>query len=134
MPINPAASTPLHIAVAKSRGVTIDWSDGHKSEFSNEYLRDECPCASCTGSHGTEPQRSNYAAEAAATTTAPAATPFQMFKPNLRMNSIEEVGAYAIRIYWNDAHNTGIYSFDHLRDICPCADCTATRAQHSIES
>lgn len=131
MPTNPAASTPLHIAVAKSRGVTIDWSDGHKSEFSNEYLRDECPCASCTGSHGTEPQRSNYTAEVAA---APAANPFQMFKPKLRMDSIEEVGSYAIRIYWNDAHNTGIYSFDHLRDICPCANCTAARARHSIES
>ncbi len=120
MPNPPASSTPLHIAVSKSRGVTIDWSDGHKSEFSNEYLRDECPCASCTGAHGTEPQRSNYSAEAK---PAAPASPFQMFKPKLRMDSIEEVGAYAIRIYWNDGHNTGIYSFDHLRSICPCKQC-----------
>ena len=121
MQTNPASSIPLHIAVSKSRGVTIDWSDGHKSEFTNGYLRDECPCATCTGAHGTQPQRSNYAAEARA--AAPAANPFQMFKPKLCMESIEEVGSYAIRIYWNDGHNTGIYSFDHLRSICPCSEC-----------
>jgi DUF971 family protein len=121
MQSSPASSNPLHIAVSKSRGVSIDWSDGHKSVFTNEYLRDECPCASCTGAHGTEPQRSNYAAEARA--ASPAANPFQMFKPKLRMDSIEEVGSYAIRIYWNDGHNSGIYSFDHLRSICPCQEC-----------
>lgn len=121
MQITPASSNPLHIAVTKSRGVAIDWADGHKSEFSNEYLRDECPCASCTGAHGTEPQRSKYTEEA----NAPAANPFQMFKPRLRMDSIEEVGSYAIRIYWNDGHNSGIYSFDYLRSICPCPQCRA---------
>jgi DUF971 family protein len=41
------------------------------------------------------------------------------------MLNIEEVGAYAIRIDWSDGHNTGIYSFDHLRSICPCAECQA---------
>ena len=109
---NSTASSPLHIAVSKSRGVIIDWADGHKSEFTNAYLRDECPCASCTGAHGTEPQRTNYSQEAAS------ASPFQMYKPKLRMESVEEVGSYAMRIYWNDGHNSGIYSFDHLRAIC----------------
>ena len=123
------SSIPLHIAVSKSRGLTIDWSDSHKSVFTNAYLRDECPCASCTGAHGTEPQRSNYAGEAAA-----AANPFQMFKPKLRMDSIEEVGSYAVRIHWNDGHDTGIYSFDYLRSICPCEECAAIRQRYSIES
>jgi DUF971 family protein len=128
MPSNSASSSPLHIAVSKSRGVIVDWADGHKSEFSNAYLRDECPCASCTGAHGTEPQRTNYSQEAAA------GSPFQMYKPKLRMESVEEVGSYAMRIYWNDGHNSGIYSFDHLRSICPCEECAAIRRQHSIES
>ena len=44
---------------------------------------------------------------------------------HLRMNSVEQVGHYAIRILWNDGHNTGIYSYDHLRKICPCAECRA---------
>jgi DUF971 family protein len=113
------STTPLHIAVSKSRGVTIDWSDGHKSEYSCEYLRDECPCAGCTGAHGTVPEKSNY--------SNPQANPLQLFKPKLKMNSIEEVGSYAFKIDWNDGHNAGIYSYDLLRRICPCETCRAAR-------
>ena len=114
------STDPLHIAVSKSKGVKIDWSDGHHSDYSCEYLRDECPCATCTGAHGTVPEKSNY--------SQPAASPFQMYKPKIKMLDIEEVGAYAIRINWNDGHNSGIYSFDYLRGICPCAECKARGA------
>ena len=106
---------PEHIAISKSRGIKIDWRDGHHSEYTAAYLRDECPCASCTGAHGTEPQKSTY--------SKPSANPFQMYRPVLRMDSVEEVGSYAIRIRWNDGHTTGIYSWEHLRRICPCAEC-----------
>ena len=106
---------PEHIAISKSTGVKIDWLDGHHSDYGLAYLRDECPCATCSGSHGTEPQKSNYSKP----------DMFQMYKPALRMDSVEAVGSYAIRIHWNDGHNTGIYSFDHLRRICPCHECKA---------
>jgi len=109
---------PEHIAISKSRGIKIDWKDNHHSEYSLAYLRDECPCASCTGAHGTEPQKTNYSA---------AASPFPMYKPALKMLNVEEVGHYAIRISWSDGHGSGIYSFDHLRKICPCAECRAAR-------
>ena len=104
---------PEHIAISKSTGIQIDWRDGHHSAYSLAYLRDECPCATCTGSHGTPPQRSDYGKQEL----------FPMYKPSLKMNSVEPVGQYAIRIFWNDGHSTGMYSFDHLRNICPCAEC-----------
>ena len=113
------STDPLHLAISKSKGMTVDWADGHVSRFTNEYLRDNCPCASCTGAHGTEPQRSNYAS--------PSADPFPMFKPKLKMDDVEEVGSYAIRIHWNDGHNSGIYSYEHLRRICPCDSCAQAR-------
>ncbi len=123
----PAVSTdPLHIAVSKSKGISIDWSDGHRSHYSCELLRDECPCAGCTGAHGTVPERTNYSAPQAAAS----ASPFPMFKPHIKMNDIEEVGSYAVRINWNDGHNAGIYSFEHLRRICPCSECQSLRAAH----
>jgi len=112
---------PEHIAISKSKGIKIDWKDGHRSEYPLAYLRDECPCASCTGAHGTEPQKSSYAAPQ------PPANPFEMYKAVLKMSGVEEVGHYAIRIMWNDGHNTGIYSFEHLREICPCTACKAAR-------
>ena len=107
---------PEHIAISKSKGIKIDWKDGHHSEYSLPYLRDECPCASCTGAHGTEPNKTDYSKPAAA-------TPFPMFKPALRMLDVEEVGRYAFRIDWSDGHNTGIYTYEHLRKICPCKEC-----------
>jgi DUF971 family protein len=102
---------PEHIAISKSKGIQIDWTDGHHSSYTLEYLRDECPCATCTGAHGTSPQKTNYSAPA---------DPFPMFKPALKMLNVAPVGNYAIQIFWNDGHSTGIYSFDHLRKICPC--------------
>jgi DUF971 family protein len=53
--VNPAIE-PKHIAVSKSKGVTIEWADGAKSVYDLVYLRDYCPCATCTGSHGTAPR------------------------------------------------------------------------------
>ena len=107
-------SDPEHIAISKSSGIKIDWKDGHRSEYSLQFLRDECPCAGCTGAHGTEPRPK--AAE----------SPFPMFKPALKMESVEPVGAYAIRIAWSDGHKAGIYSYEHFRRICPCAECKAS--------
>jgi DUF971 family protein len=115
----PVSFEPEHLAISKSKGIKIDWRDNHHSEYSLAYLRDECPCATCTGAHGTEPQKSEYSKEVA--------TPFQMYKPTLKMLKVEAVGNYAVRIDWSDGHNTGIYSFDHLRKICNCAECRVAR-------
>jgi len=106
-----SATDPKHIAISKSKGISIDWNDGHASSYGLDYLREQCPCASCTGAHGTPP------------TTKPKNTPFQMYQPSLKMLSVEPVGNYAIRIVWSDGHSTGIYSFEHFRKICPCNQC-----------
>lgn len=113
-------SNPEHIAISKSKGIQIDWRDGHHSGYTAAYLRDECPCATCTGAHGTVPEKTNF--------SAPQTNPFQMYKPAPKMLNVEEVGSYAIRIFWNDGHSTGIYSYDHLRNICPCEACKKARA------
>ena len=105
---------PEHIAISKSKGIIIDWKDGHRSEYSPRLLRDKCPCAGCTGAHGGPPA---------------AANPFQMYKPAPAMLGVKPVGRYAIKINWNDGHNAGIYSYEHFRRICPCPECQATSAE-----
>ena len=116
-------SDPEHIAISKSKGIEIDWKDGHHSSYPNALLRDECPCATCTGAHGTAPQRTSFSNQVGG----PAANPFQMFTPAPKMLNVEPVGNYALKIIWNDGHSSGIYSWDHLRDICPCPECKARR-------
>jgi DUF971 family protein len=108
---------PDHIAISKSKGIEIDWNDGHRSSFGIQYLRLECPCANCAGTHGTTPIKQ----------IAKTQDLFPMYKPALKIDQVEPVGAYAIRLYFNDGHNTGIYSFSYLREVCPCAACSARR-------
>lgn len=114
----PVSTDPEHIAVSKSRGIEIDWKDGHHSSYGIQYLRDWCPCAGCTGAHGTEPRPKSGEKPAG---------PFQMYKPRERMLGIEPVGNYALRIKWSDGHDAGIYSYNHLRQICPCTACQAAQ-------
>jgi len=75
----------------------IDWDDEHHSSYSHEYLRVQCPCADCRGH-----------------------TPDQAKvirgKEHVRVTHIELVGNYAVRIEFDDGHNTGIYTFTQLRN------------------
>jgi DUF971 family protein len=118
------APEPEHIAISKSKGIKIDWKDGHHSDYELGYLRDECPCATCTGAHGTAPQKTNYGAVASKQKSA---DPFKMYTPTLKMLNVEPVGGYAVRIDWSDGHGSGIYSFDYLRSVCSCAECRAAQ-------
>ena len=110
----PLATEPKNIEVSLSQGVQIDWKDGHRSDYALEYLRQQCPCAGCRG-HGNEKP------------PAPIAT-FQMYKKTLKMDGVEPVGRYALRFLWNDGHTTGIYSWEHLREICPCESCRSGKS------
>jgi DUF971 family protein len=112
----PLSTDPEHIAISKSKGIKIDWKDGHTSDYGLVYLRDKCPCATCAGTHGTPPRPPEVD------------NPFPLFKPALKMLSVEPVGNYAIRINWSDGHNAGIYSYEHFRRICQCPECKATQS------
>ncbi|MCC7340203.1 MAG: DUF971 domain-containing protein [Bryobacterales bacterium] len=96
---------PEHFAVSKSTGIKIDWSDGERSDFSLEFLRERCPCAQCTGAHGTPPQALDFS------------NPLQLYRERLKITQVEPIGHYAIGIHWNDGHKTGIYSYRLLREL-----------------
>jgi DUF971 family protein len=104
--------TPKRVKLAGGNDtLTIEWSDGHLSAYSYRYLRGKCPCATCSE---TGPPAD----------TAPSPFPILGVKP-LKPDRAELVGRYALQIYWNDGHSSGIYSFDYLRESCPCPGCAA---------
>jgi DUF971 family protein len=35
---------------------------------------------------------------------------------------LEQVGSYALQPVWADGHSYGIYSWEYLRQLCPCGD------------
>jgi DUF971 family protein len=109
----------IKIHVSTGAGVDITWADNHSSHYDFPYLRDECPCATCNEKRGEEHQHSG-------SKPAPISSPaLPMFKPKIRAQSATRVGNYAVQISFTDGHNTGIFSYDHLRTICPCAECAA---------
>jgi len=99
----------------QERTLEIEWDDGHLSIYPLKLLRSECPCASCRTIR--EEGRNN---------------PFRVIGPNERppnfdLEDVEPVGRYGMRIHWGDGHAAGIYTFDYLREICPCEACRAAR-------
>ena len=107
----------VKIHVSTGTGVDITWADGHSSHYDFAYLRDECPCATCNDERIKKAELQSTAPGFASSPVLP------MFKPKPRASSATQVGSYAIQLHFTDGHSTGIYSYDHLRNICPCADC-----------
>ena len=119
IPIDPRTKpTDVKVHVSSGAGVDITWSDHHTSHYDFPYLREHCPCASCND----ERERKQGLSSAA-----PASSPLPMFKPKPRAQKATAVGNYAIQITFTDGHATGIYSYDHLRSICPCPQCAPLR-------
>jgi len=114
--------TSVKIHVSTNAGDDITWADGHASHFDFPYLRDNCPCATCND----ERDKTSSLAEASPAFASSPALP--MFKPKPRATAATQVGNYAIQISFSDGHSTGIYSYDHLRSICPCAECAKSAA------
>ncbi|HLG23091.1 MAG TPA: DUF971 domain-containing protein [Candidatus Manganitrophaceae bacterium] len=99
-------AAPVEIAKLGEKGIRISWSDGHQGIYQHLYLRENCRCASCVQEWSGEKL---IRAENIPQDITPAA--------------IQAVGNYAISIRWSDGHDTGIYPFDFLKEICPCEEC-----------
>jgi DUF971 family protein len=114
--------TSVKIHVSTGAGIDITWTDGHASHYDFVYLRDQCPCATCND------ERDKKASLAVASPSFASSPVLPMFKPKPRATAATQVGNYAIQISFSDGHSTGIYSYDHLRYICPCAECAPAPA------
>ena len=124
IPIDPRKKpAAVQIHVSTGEGLDIKWADGHVSHYEFEYLREWCPCALCDE----ERLKKAKVVEKSGEAPKPAApNPLQMFKPKLTARAAKAMGQYALQFDFTDGHVTGIYSFDYLRTICPCAECEKT--------
>lgn len=90
--------------------VTITWTEDHVGLFPARFLRLACPCAECVEEMSGRPLLD------------PARVPADVVPLRIAL-----VGAYAVRIDWSDGHRTGIYTYEFLREICPCGKCGEER-------
>ena len=90
---------PTEIRVLKDRsGLTVAFDDGNSFSLSAEYLRVESPSAEVKG-HG-----------ANTAVTVPG-------KRHVTIANLEAVGNYAVRIIFDDGHDTGLYSWRLLHRL-----------------
>lgn len=83
----------------KSAILELAWPDGGIYSLPAEFLRVWSPSAEVRG-HGQGQEV------------------LQTGKKNVRIDNLEAVGNYAIRLYFDDDHDTGIYSWEYLRELC----------------
>ena len=82
----------------KSRLLTLRYADGREFDLSFEYLRVHSPSAEVKG-HG------------------PGQETLQTGKENVAVVEIEPVGRYAVRLIFDDGHNTGLYTWKYLYEL-----------------
>ena len=109
----------VKVRISTGEGIDVTWSDGHTSHYPFPYLRDLCPCALCND----EREKKSQHSPATALPSLAGSFEFPMFKPRVTAKAATAMGNYAVQITFSDGHATGIYSFEHLREICPCEAC-----------
>ena len=99
--MEPGAGTarPTEIRLkTKDRVLEVDFDDGRSFRFPAELLRVESPSAEVQG-HGPG-QRTIVAG-----------------RRHVGVMKIEPVGNYAVRLHFDDLHDTGLYSWDYLYEL-----------------
>jgi DUF971 family protein len=90
---------PTDIILHKvSRVLELSFEDGSSFRLPVEYLRVYSPSAEVQG-HG------------------PGQEVLQVGKEDVNINSIEPMGHYAVKLAFDDNHDTGIYSWDYLYEL-----------------
>lgn len=90
---------PVNIRLRKqSACLTLAYADGTSHDLSFEYLRVHSPSAEVRGH-------------------SPSQAVLQHGKRDVRIIRIEPVGHYALKLFFSDGHQSGIYSWEYLRSL-----------------
>jgi DUF971 family protein len=81
-----------------SRVLVVGFDDGQSFEYPFEYLRVYSPSAEVRG-HGPGDER------------------LQTGKENVQVTAVEPVGHYAVRLVFDDGHDSGLYTWAYLREL-----------------
>ena len=82
----------------RSRILAVAFSDGSRFELPFEYLRVYSPSAEVKG-HG------------------PGQETLVLGKEQVQIRSVEPVGQYAVRLIFDDGHDTGLYTWKYLHEL-----------------
>lgn len=83
-----------------AQALELVWDEARTDRVPYRTLRGMCPCASCrdewTGERLLDPAT---------------------IREDLKLEGMEPVGNYAVRLSWNDGHSSGLYTWDFLKEL-----------------
>lgn len=82
----------------RSNVLELDYEDGKSFSLPAEFLRVHSPSAEVRG-HG------------------PGQEALQVGKRFVKLTQLEPVGHYGIKLFFDDGHDTGIYTWEYLREL-----------------
>lgn len=92
---------PLDIKANTQDGeLVLTWAPDHIARLSFIKLRGACACAACVNEWTGQPILD------------PASIP-----PDIHIKGMALVGNYALRITWSDGHETGLFTWQRLKEI-----------------
>ncbi len=93
------SATPVEIKLRKtSRLLVVQFDDGKSFDLPFEYLRVFSPSAEVKG-HG------------------PGQGVLQTGKEDVQVTSVDPIGHYAVRLVFDDGHDTGLYTWKYLYEL-----------------
>ena len=96
-----ATDVPTRIRFLTDEGLLwLEWSDGLSHRIPFRALRQLCPCAACVSE-----------------TTGQRVLDTDSVPADIRPTSVDYAGSYALKITWNDAHDTGLFTWEYLDEI-----------------
>jgi DUF971 family protein len=91
---------PRQIIEENDSELSINWSDETETKYTASELRRKCPCAGCINEWTGEKILKD-----------------ENVSEDLSFASISIVGRYALNFHFSDGHETGIYSFQYLKNL-----------------
>ena len=92
---------PADIRAQSSEGqLHIVWTDGVTHHYPFVFLRGECQCAACVNE-----------------VTGQRMLDLTSIPADICVSNMELRGNYAVRIKWSDDHDTGLYTWEFLREL-----------------
>jgi DUF971 family protein len=100
---NPDSPTPAPRSLERvplERRLLIAWNDGREGRLPYLQLRAACMCARCVDE-----------------ITGERIVDVAGIDPEIVITEMQLVGNYALKIRWSDGHDTGLYTWAHLREL-----------------
>ena len=91
---------PTQIIEENDSEISITWSDDAVTNYRASKLRRSCPCAGCVNEWTGEKMLDD-----------------KNIPDDLSFDHISVVGRYALNFHFSDGHDTGIFSFNFLRNL-----------------